>query len=226
MVSEPGYSAVSRLLTRSRISWILTVVGSIGRWGVSRRCIKSCRRSASLMMTWVYSLRDGLLSSCSSNWAAPGCPQGFLISWAGCGSARGWPAAARSGAPRGLPPVAGRWAGVRRGRALRTVVDEQRVTVQLRCKSLPVSPPHFDVLAGVAPVAGDGVGQGGLQGRRTGADLGELFCRPGTLAHRQEVLTGSIDVAHPRPASRDEDGGGQQVEAGERRKRAGTWLAF
>ena len=53
------------------------------RCGASRRSTRSCSRSASLMITWVYSVsaRDSI--SISSSCAAPRIPpSGFLISWA------------------------------------------------------------------------------------------------------------------------------------------------
>src|SRR5450759_4486197 len=61
-----GNSASTRLLTRSNTSWIFNGATCGGRCGVSSRSISACRRSASLMITWVYSRSSGRSSSRSA----------------------------------------------------------------------------------------------------------------------------------------------------------------
>lgn len=58
--------------TRSQISWMFTGRAASGtRCGPLSLSTSACSRSASVMMTWVYSARAALGSSASSSWAAP-----------------------------------------------------------------------------------------------------------------------------------------------------------
>src|SRR5262245_60566185 len=84
MIRTPsGNSARIRVRARSSTSWTFTGPIRGGRWGVRRRSIRSCRRSASLMITCVYSRRSGRSNSRSRSWAEPRRPpSGFLISCA------------------------------------------------------------------------------------------------------------------------------------------------
>ncbi|MNS94978.1 hypothetical protein D3C72_1292140 [compost metagenome] len=84
MVTSLRNSAWISAQTRSQISWIFTGRAFSGtRCGPLKRSTSACRRSASEIMTWVYSASAALGSSASSNCAAPRKPpRGFFTSWA------------------------------------------------------------------------------------------------------------------------------------------------
>ena len=83
MARPRGNSASITMRTRSSTSWMLTSATTRGeRCGASSRSTSACSRSASAMITRVYSRWSGV-SSDSRSWAAPRTPpSGFLISCA------------------------------------------------------------------------------------------------------------------------------------------------
>src|SRR5260221_9322699 len=70
MVSPAGCSTSTSERTRSQTSWMLTSPTSCGwRCGASSRSTSACSRSASWMMTSVYSRSSGASRSICSSWA-------------------------------------------------------------------------------------------------------------------------------------------------------------
>ena len=203
-----------------------------GRCGVSRRSIRSCSRSASLMMTCVYSRRSGRSSSRSSSWAEPRSPpSGFLIScarlrissrlatacWSRLRSSRSirscWSIERNSSTSRARPCSAGvtrqfRCSGGSPGRS-RSIAWSRTPVLRDRVAELRVELPHLheeirEALAGELPC-------GGLEqvlGRRVRVEDAQLRIEHDDRRGEQ-IETGERRSVHPPPSrGAPPDGGG------------------
>ena len=184
------------------------------RCGVSSRSISACRRSASLMITCVYSRSSARSSSRSSSCAEPRRPpSGFLISCARLRISSRFACCSIRGAPRARCAAAARSGAARRA-APRPKASMRRDGAGQRHR-LAAGAHVGHVARRVVPVDDARLVERALELVALGEEAEERLADEAARSGGEQVLGGGVGVAHHELVVEHDDRGGEQVEAGE-----------